>query len=425
MVQKNRLLNLSIVIGVGVCVVLAGILAWLSFEPKSAISQPLVYNAFFPDEIKNDSFRYYNGNSLYKYDIRSATSTPLLSDKYYLLENISSLYWLENAVVFTISEATDWSTFNSFDIIEGPDSVVWYMSLSDGAVKQLSIDIEASNLGNSVFNTPSGLIVLANDKIDIIDKNGEVSALFNDSSLNAQTVLTIVDYTEKSLLYVSKINDNYALYKYDSTSQKNELIADGLVSNPEIAENFTIYKSGESIVYTDTVETSDETAQNIVRYDMKTKQRSILLSDFIGLVEQSAVTQTNIDTISIYNDVDGSLAKVHAVDDFASQPLHTSCVAEVCYMFQRGGIVRAIAKNENDITFIKPGYHDPLEKVIKSDTLSVTRNILSFSDNEYSVAIADGQLQQRYKELIDLVVEAKQNPAAFTFVITPGRAVEY
>ena len=425
MVQKNRLLNLSIVIGVAVCVVLAGILAWLSFEPKSAVSQPLVYNAFFPDEIKNDSFRYYNGNSLYKYDIRTATSTPLLKDKYRLLENVSSLHWLDNGVVFTISEATPWSTLNQFDIIEGPESVVWYLSFSDGSVKQLNLDIEASDLEKLQFKVPDGLIVLANDNIVIIDNNGGVSPLYEDNSLNAQTVLTIVEYTKDSLLYVARVNDGYSLYKYDSTTQTKELIAEELVSDPEVSEDFVIYKSGESVVYTDFIDESGEVTKNIVRYDMGSKKRSTLLSDFIGLVEQSAVTKTGKNTISIYNGVDGSLPKVHTFEDFASQPLHTSCVAEICYMFQRGGIVRAVAKNASDIAFIKPGYHDPLEKVIKSDTLSVSRNILSFSDNEYSVAIADGQLQQRYKELIDAVVAAKQNPADFTFVITPGRAVEY
>jgi hypothetical protein len=338
---------------------------------------------------------------------------------------VTSLYWLENAVVFTISEATDWSTFNSFDIIEGPDSVVWYMSLSDGAVKQLSIDIEASNFSDSVLETPDGLVVAANDAINIIDKNGKVSPLFKDSDLSGETVLTILDYSNNSLLYMTPVNDNYALYRYDATSNKKELVVDSLVTNPESIESFTIHKSGNSIVYTDFIGEPDGVTQNVVRYDMKNKRKSTIISNFSGIIEQSAITKTSIDTISVYTDVDGSLSKLHTIDDYASQPVHTYCENEVCYMFLRGGTVRAVAKNSNDISYIKPGYHGPLENVIKSETSYVTRNILSYSDNEYSVAIADGQLQQRYKELIDAVVAAKQNPADFTFVITPGRAVEY
>lgn len=425
MLKRGRLLNVAIMVSAGLCVILLGVLAWLSFAPKSAVSEPMLYSAFFPEEIKNNSFRYYNGNSFYKYDLVTAKTTPLVADKYYLLENISSLYWLDSAVVFIVSDATPWSTLNQFDITEGPDSAVWYMSFSDGAVKQLDLDLEASNFSTSVYDSHDGLVVSANDGIKLIGNDGKVSSLFENSGLSGENVLHIVDYSSSSLLYTTPVNENYSVYRYDATSDKKELVLDGLVTNPASIENFSIYKSGDSVVYTDFVDVSDETTQNIIRYDMKNKDKSTLLSNFSGIVEQSAITKTGSSSISVYTDTNGSLNKIHTFDDLSSQPVHTECENEICYMFQRGGIVRAIAKESAQLTGIKQGYHDPLEKVIQSDTLYVTRNILSESDNEYSVAIADGQLQQRYKELVDLVESTQQNPAEFMFVLTAGRAVEY
>ncbi|MGB3024031.1 MAG: hypothetical protein WBB39_04500 [Candidatus Saccharimonadales bacterium] len=443
--KRQIILTVSLVISVFAFLGSLGVLGWVSYHSQPATnSAPIIYNAFFPDIIKDGSFRYYNGNTLLSYNLRTQSINPLLTDQTILLENISQLYWLDNGILFTVSAINPWTPlYRAYsDYINQPEyegtgfeqafqEIVWYMSFPDGVVKPLVSPVDSSSFSTRTLVEPSGVVVMTPATVEHIDRSGKKTVLQSLLDDQRNNFITLLRLENNNLTYINRDGDNYSLQRQDLTTRQTTTLIPHLLTSPGAIIDFDAIMSGNNhLIFTDFMDVpgdSDNVRKSLVSVDITSKNRSILIPNFDGRIENNTIIHTGMSRIYLYRIKNGQLESPLAINDSVSNPVTASYSStnNGYYLFDAGGRLTLVTKDVNQQSAAKIGYSGQLEKKFVSDTISLARNIESTHDNEYSVIFASGSVISRYQELRTEIRKIGYDPYEFTFIITPGRAVTY
>lgn len=433
MFRERSILNIVLFGVVATIVILAAILLFINLSrPVARVSQPIIYNAFSPDRVSDNSFRYYNGNTFVRYDFASGTTTNLTPNLTRPIENLSEVYWLPDAVVFTVRDAALWSPlYDSFQKTTMPQgkatgvSAYWYLSFASASPEVLFV---ASSPPPSPI-TQVGDKLLYFDKLSIktIGEHKQISAtpqIADSMEGYAQPVYT--DDSHVYYLYYGSKNIN--LMRYGLKDKKIDTIEKSLAANQESLPIIdAVMTEPGHIVYVD--KSGNKTQYSLKSIDLTTHKRTTLIQPFGGSLTKSGNTitaaYTSTSNILFYTISNGKLALSAKIDDDYSVPYQAQCVGSNCYYFESGGIVRLITNDKDKLAAIKPGYHGALEDKVKSNQFSLNRAVMSYEDNAYVFTIINGKLEDRYKEALAAIRQSGHDPLQVTLITTPGRLVEY
>lgn len=426
LINKLFYASLGFVAILGIILLIATLL-----QPVTTTSQPLVYNAFFPDTIKDNAMRYYNGNTFVRYDLNSGKTTDLAPALTRPIENLTEVYWLPDAVVFTARTVPTWSPlYASFQSV--PDrtreglTVYWYLPFASPTPEILFV---ATTPPPSPI-TPVGDKLLYYEKLSLktIGAGKQITATpkLADSMEGYVEPLFIDDTAAYYLLYTNK---NADLLRYDLKDRKNQMIEKSLAAVREPLPILRTYMGdARHLVYFDR-SGDDETKHALKSIDLTTHKRTTHIQPFGGSLTKYGNTLSAVYTaksnLLFYTIKDGQLSQTAKIDDDYSIPYQAQCQASECYYFEGGGVIRLVSNDRDKLSAAKAGYYDALEDKIKSDNFSLSRSVMSFQDNSYTLTMLDGKLEDRYRQAREAVRAGGRDPLQATFIVTPGRFVEY
>ncbi len=400
------------------------------------VSKPLVYNMYYPSAQSDGTINYYNGDAFVNYNPTNRTFKQLGSQR--LITNVNSAMWLKNGVVFTVGSIDPWHPlYNIFsDYINHSDSgakmayintstvnnYYWYMSFKDSSVSIIGI-----SQGNALlFATPTqegGLLFQESPQsYSLISNDGDIKKSFVSFSDNIDR--KIIYASNDHLLYLEPDNDRVNLKRYtfdtaDSETLTRDLYGDTSHSiyNPVATVDTGVYylkKSGDTSAIS-FYNTNDKTSREIIK-------------PFTGVLSKlsaNTISAINVgkDYMKLY-DITGN-NKPLTVNLPYSQPniyIPVSGEGSPYYLTVEGHLS---SLSTTPITANKLGVIKGIEKEIKNNTFALSRNIEGLNDNNYTVTLIDGTINDRMQQVYQSLRDKGYDPLEFSFSPNPGARVTY
>lgn len=443
--RRFRNLNITIVFLSLICIgtIVWGVISYAGSRP-AVVSAPLLSNVFLPDSAKNGSIRYYNGNTFLQYNLATQKLISLVPDTAFHIENIKNIFWLENGAVFNTSSIPAWSPlFSPFNTVINPpidpaiadiadsdtvgdDEVYWFVSFKDGSIKPIAYPIPSNISQFAQYTTDNTLLFWdIHAGYSTIDGNGVVQPGIigaDGGTLNPQT--SFVLFIDRSYVYYLHTEDRaVSLNKIDRATHTRTIIKSNIFTLAKTQLSMQAIPVDDSHVL---ITSPEETVTNrtLILLNLLNGQQDVLAHSFsTPLIPGAAITAVDGTRVYFYQLIDGKLVLKRHIDDTSSRPVAAWCEATRCYYNDTSGQLRIASDDEAGIPNSTPS--PALEKIITSDQFSLSRNITSPYNNEYLVTFDTGTPQDVYKTLRVAIEQKNINPDLFTFILNPGRGVQY
>lgn len=402
-------------------------------QPVTTTSQPILYNAFFPDTVTNGSFRYYNGNSFIKYDIASGKTSDLVPSLRLPIENLTAVYWLPDAVVFTARVIPVWSPlYDSYqkqtEGTDGSRSVYWYMPFASGIPE---VFLTTSSRPNSPFTQVGADRLLYYDRLSLrtLESGKKVTQLYKVGDSLDQGYIEPLFVDTSSVYYLFYTDKNVDVMQYKTIEKKVSKIESAIAAEKAPIPNIRALMVDPSHLVLLDKSTDDPSKYALIDIDLATHVRRSLIMPFGGSLTKTANSISAIFTaksrLQFLNVENNKLSLVAQIDDNYSMPYQAQCSEDHCYYFEDGGVVRLVTDNSKMIQAIKPGTHDAIESKISIQNGSLKRAVLSFQDNSYILTTTEGDLSQSYLQVKELIRQKGYDPNQITIILSPGMAVNF
>lgn len=204
--------------------------------------------------VRDNSYRYYNGNNFVKLSLENGRKEVLT--KYKLLNNISSIYWMKDGVVFNFSSMPQGGELRSMitrhmDNIKSlrskKDSLLigslyWYVNFSSSEISFLTYSenpfgISADPDGSHVYfsDNSSGS---STSSLGVISSEGKVVRDVYISTVDSPA--RIIDYTKgRALILKSDDKGVISLLSYDPNDHKSSILIQDIFAD---SKSHTIYE---------------------------------------------------------------------------------------------------------------------------------------------------------------------------------------
>lgn len=432
--QRDQIVKYSIITMMVVCVILGAITAFLFISSRpSYASEPFLYNAFLTDKLEDGSFRYYNGNNFFRYDTKSHTMTQLTPSATAPINNVRDILWLKDGALFSVSSIATWdalaSNYDQYAIDVGDDfapvvqsDVIWHISFATGEVKPITqsvVSLDTSSVQNS---DGKGVVFVDGEVLSEITTDGTITREVVSPKRTIGSHVQPVYANSSIIKYLIVDDTSVKLVSYARNDKKEAAIADTLSVSPKVFTSPVIALDADHFVYYDQAKDSDQ--KELVIYNVKSKQRQVMINNFAGSFSKTGVIYTGTSKLIIYSlDLTG-INKLFTVDNPIARPRSVSCIDTSC-IFDGNGRIWFVSDHKDTTESFKPAYHDALENVVSGDDYDLTRNINGFSDNDYTVTFLRGTVPSMYQKVRSDIKAKGHNPDQFVIMMNPGRDVNY
>jgi hypothetical protein len=413
--------GVGMVVGIGLLLAWAGLTYWSQLP---AFSQPMLYNAFFPDT-KGTSVRYYTGNVFASYDTTTGKTKQLTPIDSPNIENVSEVHWLDSGVIFTVQSVTPWGVLNSrmpeisIDYEQEIDTPAnyWYQSFATGELSTVPVDQQPLP---PVLTSGNTAVFYSAGALWQIKGEGTARQLF-ELEKDPDTSIAPLYTNDTAVYYLEYSTRSSTLKRYDTSTKASLTIA----ALPSAITNIRMMDA-KTVAYT---YVNGATTNLELRDTTKSDGEKTVITDFSGALNVSQdtiyVMHYYTDTIEIAS-VDGiSLQQILRVNDLGSLPSYANCQDDTCIVGDLYGILRIASRDAAKLAAIKPGYHDPLDKAVQNDNIALSRQLINQSDNTYLATFVSGNTHQRYLELRKLISDKGVDPNMVSIILNPGMRAEF
>lgn len=421
MLPLNKILYVILSLSL-VSMIASGIYAFTSHIQSGATSttKTLRYNVYNPSP-KDDSVRYYTGNTFISYNPKDGSSKPLTSYRY--IPDIQTIYWLNDGVIFSfenystpneLQKALTASRQNIFEDQNNLGISFWHLSFKDNSLRHLALD-QRPDKPFAVYGSLGVLYRETETSYSLISHDGQIKqSIISNLPAEAQ----LIGFNDSDYYYLESVAERIAVKKGRLNSTSTVRITNDLYAEPGHTPLEPVAMDNSSIYYT---------ANNqLMAFNTSSGERSSLGEFGNGRIVQYSSGQivahsSNGAVISIHNLADGKISASHTFQHAGHiNPVRAFGISGVYMVNGLNGELVGSSSNIEALTAYPAGYHDPLEKAVSSQKIALKRAIESGRDNEYVVTYISGSSNQQMTDLYQQINSLNIDPYQLTFILNPG-----
>lgn len=438
--NQNRLpliLNIALASLIVIALILATVFVFrIVTTPSWNVSKPVGYNIYSPDVSDDGYVRYYTGNTFAKLNTKTGERTALTS--HYTLPNLTSIHWLKNGVVFLSQSADDFTDLGvKVNEIQGSsddtpiqklEPTYWYLSFTDDSLT--SIKTPAYDLPETtVLSTSDGGFLFKTDDTHFARLSPDGTVTYDVFGVSGD--IRPIYANDKELYFVET--------NLETNITSLRKIAAGENKTSEIVYE-QLYKSGEGTITSHIVSQDGSTyyyefnkgdeARSIKKLDVSQKKVSTFIGDFQGMftVNSREITISSLRNKSTELTIIPKSGEIKSVrftstdNTLALRPVAASLGDTILYTVSSGRSVIVYPGKSSPTSYI--ARNEAFEKKVQSTSqYSLYRDIDDFSDNSYSLIIAEGY----YVPVVDTfradLARAGISPYELKLSLSPGMRV--
>lgn len=421
MIPLNKILYILLSVSL-ISMIASGVYAFTSHIKTGATSttKTLRYNVYSPSP-KDDSIRYYTGNTFISYNPKDGSSKPLTNYRY--IPDIQTIYWLNDGVIFSfenystpneLQKALTASRQNIFNDQNNLGISFWHLSFKDNSLKHLALD-QRPDKPFAVYGSGGVIYRETETSYSLVSHDGQIKqSVINNLPAEAQ----LIGFNESDYYYLESVAERIAVKKGRLNSTSTARVTNDLYSGPDhtalepvAMDNSSIYYFADNRLMAFNISSGERTALGELNNGRIIKYSSGQISAF----------SSNGAVISINSLIDGKVSSSQTFQHAGHiNPVMAFSSDEVFYVNSLNGELVASSSNVDKLKSYKNGYHDPLEKAVTSQKFALKRAIEAGRDNEYVVTYISGTSSQLLSDLYQQINASGIDPYQLTFSLNPG-----